>query len=550
MRVTFLGATKTVTGSNFLVEGAGKKFLVDCGMYQGKIKDELENEAPFLYDVNEIDFMLLTHAHIDHSGRIPKLYNEGYRGPIYATKATCDLCSIMLPDSGHIQEQENEWKNKKRKRKGQKEIPPLYTAEDATKCLEIFKPIKYDEVIEIDENIHVRFNDAGHMLGSSIIEVWVKEDGKEVKTVFSGDIGNNNIPLLSEPTMIEDADYLVMESTYGDRLHVDTENKAELFLEIVSETLDNGGTVVIPSFAVGRTQEILYELDVIKEEKSKDAKFKKEYETLMRAPVYVDSPLAISATEVFKENEDLFDDEAKAVMESGDNPLEFPGLKFTRTAEESKALNESDIPSIIISASGMCEVGRIKHHLKHNIWNPKSTILFVGYQAPGTLGRIIVDGAKRVKIFGEEFNVNARVEYLEGYSGHADQQWLLNFVYSFIKKPKHIFLVHGEPNGQLVLKDKIVESTKIPVTIPGYGEKYTLDENLTMEQKYKDPIANKYLRLQVIDRIETLQEEIEDMKNIVKEDILQKENNDTDVEKINEKVKELEKKIVDIIENK
>ena len=350
--------------------------------------------------------------------------------------------------------------------------------------------------------------------------------------------------------MIEDADYLVMESTYGDRLHVDTENKAELFLEIVSETLDNGGTVVIPSFAVGRTQEILYELDIIKEEKSKDAKFKKEYETLMRAPVYVDSPLAISATEVFKENEDLFDDEAKAVMESGDNPLEFPGLKFTRTAEESKALNESDIPSIIISASGMCEVGRIKHHLKHNIWNPKSTILFVGYQAPGTLGRIIVDGAKRVKIFGEEFNVNARVEYLEGYSGHADQQWLLNFVYSFIKKPKHIFLVHGEPNGQLVLKDKIVESTKIPVTIPGYGEKYTLDENLTMEQKYKDPIANKYLRLQVIDRIETLQEEIEDMKNIVKEDILQKENNDTDIEKINEKVKELEKKIVDIIENK
>ena len=550
MNITFLGAAKTVTGSNFLVEGAGKKFLVDCGMYQGKIKDELENEAPFLYDVNEIDFMLLTHAHIDHSGRIPKLYNEGYRGPIYATKATCDLCSIMLPDSGHIQEQENEWKNKKRKRKGQKEIPPLYTAEDATKCLEIFKPIKYDEVIEIDENIHVRFNDAGHMLGSSIIEVWVKEDGKEVKTVFSGDIGNNNIPLLSEPTMIEDADYLVMESTYGDRLHVDTENKAELFLEIVSETLDNGGTVVIPSFAVGRTQEILYELDVIKEEKSKDAIFKKEYETLMRAPVYVDSPLAISATEVFKENEDLFDDEAKAVMESGDNPLEFPGLKFTRTAEESKALNESDIPSIIISASGMCEVGRIKHHLKHNIWNPKSTILFVGYQAPGTLGRIIVDGAKRVKIFGEEFNVNARVEYLEGYSGHADQQWLLNFVYSFIKKPKHIFLVHGEPNGQLVLKDKIVESTKIPVTIPGYGEKYTLDENLTMEQKYKDPIANKYLRLQVIDRIETLQEEIEDMKNIVKEDILQKENNDTDVEKINEKVKELEKKIVDIIENK
>ena len=362
MNITFLGATKMVTGSNFLVEGAGKRFLVDCGMYQGKATDEMENEAPFLYNPADIDFMLLTHAHIDHSGRIPKLYNEGFRGPVYATKATCELCSIMLPDTGHNQEQENEWKNKKRKRKELKQQQPLYTAEEATKCLEIFKPIKYDEIIDIDEHIHVRFNDAGHMLGSAIIEVWVDEDGKTTKTVFSGDLGNNDIPLLSEPTMIEDADYLVMESTYGDRLHVGTHDKAKVFLDIVSETLDNGGTVVIPSFAVGRTQEILYELNIIKEERSKDEAFQKEYETLMRAPVYVDSPLAISATEVFKNNEDLFDDETKAIMERGDNPLEFPGLKFTRTADESKALNESDEPSIIISASGMCEVGRIKHH--------------------------------------------------------------------------------------------------------------------------------------------------------------------------------------------
>jgi len=549
MNITFLGATKMVTGSNFLVEGAGKRFLVDCGMYQGKATDEMENEAPFLYNPADIDFMLLTHAHIDHSGRIPKLYNEGFRGPVYATKATCELCSIMLPDSGHIQEQENEWKNNKRKRKGLKQQPPLYTAEEATKCLEIFKPIKYDEIIDIDEHIHVRFNDAGHMLGSAIIEVWVDEDGKTTKTVFSGDLGNNDIPLLSEPTMIEDADYLVMESTYGDRLHVGTHDKAKVFLDIVSETLDNGGTVVIPSFAVGRTQEILYELNIIKEERSKDEAFQKEYETLMRAPVYVDSPLAISATEVFKNNEDLFDDETKAIMERGDNPLEFPGLKFTRTADESKALNESDEPSIIISASGMCEVGRIKHHLKHNIWNPNSTILFVGYQAPGTLGRSIVDGAKKVKIFGEEFSVKARIEYIEGYSGHADQEWLLNFVYSFIKKPKHIFLVHGEPNGQLVLKNKIVGTTQIPVTIPGYGEKYTLDDNFTVEKKYEDPIDKRYLRLEVLDRIETLQEEIEDMKNIIKEDLLSKERSDDDVKRVNEKVKELEQRIVDIIEN-
>ncbi|MGN1327031.1 MAG: MBL fold metallo-hydrolase RNA specificity domain-containing protein, partial [Clostridia bacterium] len=321
------------------------------------------------------------------------------------------------------------------------------------------------------------------------------------------------------------------------------------FLNIVSETLENGGTVVIPSFAVGRTQEILYELDTIKEQKGQSPEFKEKYEELMRAPVYVDSPLAISATEIFKKNEDLFDDETKAIMERGDNPLEFAGLKFTKTADESKALNESNEPSIIISASGMCEVGRIKHHLKHNIWNPNSTILFVGYQAPGTLGRKIVDGAKTVKIFGEEFSVNARVEYIEGYSGHADQEWLLNFVYSFIKKPKHIFLVHGEPNGQLVLKDKIMESTQIPVTIPDYGEKYTLDDNLTMEKQYDDPVDKKYLRLQVLERMETLQEEIEDMKNIVKEDMLQQDRSDEDISKLNEKVKELERKIVEIIEN-
>ncbi len=550
MNITFLGATKTVTGSNFLVEAAGKKFLVDCGMYQGKATDELENEAPFLYNPSDIDFMILTHAHIDHSGRIPKLYNEGFKGPVYATKATCDLCSIMLPDSGHIQEQENEWKNKKRMRKGEKAIPPLYTAEEATKCLEIFKPIKYDEIIDIDENIHVRFNDAGHMLGSSIIELWVNEDGKETKTVFTGDLGNNDLPLLSSPTMIDDADYLVMESTYGDRLHVGTDNKAEVFLNIVAETLDKGGTVVIPSFAVGRTQEILYELNIIKDQKAQDEKFKAEYEKLTKAPVYVDSPLAISATEVFKDNVDLFDDETKEIMQRGDNPLEFPGLKFTRTADESKALNESNEPSIIISASGMCEVGRIKHHLKHNIWNPNSTILFVGYQAPGTLGRTIVDGAKKVKIFGEEFSVNARIEYIEGYSGHADQQWLLNFVYSFIKKPKHIFLVHGEPNGQLVLKDKIIENTKIPVTIPGFGESYTLDENLEVKQRYQEPVDKKFLRLQVLERMETLQEEIEDMKTIIKEDMLEQDKSDEEIARLNEKVKELEKKIVEIIENK
>lgn len=550
MKVTFLGATKTVTGSNFLVEAAGKKFLVDCGMYQGKAEDEWENSAPFAYDVHDIDFMLLTHAHIDHSGRIPKLYNEGYRNPIYATKATCDLCSIMLPDSGHIQEMEIEWKNRKRVRKGLKPEPPLYTAEEATKCLEIFSPIKYDEIIDISDKIHVRFNDAGHMLGSAIIEIWAEEEGKTTKAVFTGDLGNNDIPLLSSPTMIDDADYLVMESTYGGRLHNRNDDKAEMFLNIVSETLDKGGTVVIPSFAVGRTQEILYELNNLKDIRT-DEEFRKKYETLMRVPVYVDSPLAISATQIFKDNMDIFDEETQEIMRRGDNPLEFPGLQFTRTAEESKELNEKNESSIIISASGMCEVGRIKHHLKHNLWNPNSTILFVGYQAPGTLGRKIVDGAKKVKIFGEEIAVNARIEYIEGYSGHADQEWLLNFVYSFLRKPKTIFLVHGEPEGQVILKQKLQGTTQIPVIIPEYGEEYELNEEVQRLGRVRGAKEHekKYLRLEVLDRIQTLKEELEDMSDIVKEDMLNEDAKDEDIEKLNERIKELEQQIVKIVES-
>ena len=549
MKITFLGATKTVTGSNMLVEAAGKKFLVDCGMYQGKIEEEFDNSDPFLFDVNEIDFMLLTHAHIDHSGRIPKLYNEGYKNPIYATKATCDLCSIMLPDSGHIQETEVEWKNRKRIREGKDLIPPLYTAEDAMKSLEIFQPVQYDEIIEIDENIRVRFNDAGHMLGSAIIETWITEDGKTIKTVFTGDLGNNDLPLLDSPTMISNADYVVMESTYGNRLHVRNDDKAEVFLNIVSETLDKGGTVVIPSFAVGRTQEILYEIDKLKEGKKDDEEFLKKYKTLMNSPVYVDSPLAISATEIFKKNTELFDEEIQEKIKSGDNPLEFPGLKFTVTAEESKELNEMDDPCIILSASGMCEVGRIKHHLKHNLWKPESTILFVGYQAVGTLGRSIVEGAEKVKIFGEEIAVNARVEYIEGYSGHADQEWLLNFIYSFHTQPKHVFLVHGEEEEQNVLKEKIEQTAGIKTTIPSFAETYELNgvdeprceinqENLTKYNK----IARKY---EVLENIEKLISRMSDIETAVKNEEIQ--TNDEDIVNLSNRVKELQEHISKIM---
>ena len=550
MKVTFCGATKTVTGSNFLVEGAGKKFLVDCGLYQGGAKDEIKNEEPFPYDINEIDFMLLTHAHIDHSGRIPKLYKEGYRNPIYATNATCDLCAIMLPDSGHIQETETEWKNRKRIRRGEEELVPIYDAETAAKSLELFKGEPYNQIIELDDDIHVRFNDAGHMLGSSTIEIWIRENGENKKIVFSGDLGNNDIPLLAEPTMIQDADFLVMESTYGNRLHIKNENKAKTFINIVTDTIKNGGTVVIPSFAVGRTQEILYELNKIKDSEDDSPEFERKYRLLMNTPVYVDSPLAISATEVFKENMDLFDEETQKLIRRGDNPLEFPGLKFTQTVEESKALNESNESAIIISASGMCEVGRIKHHLKHNIWNPKNTILFVGYQAPGTLGRKIVDGAKTVKIFGEEIAVNARVEYIEGYSGHADQAGLLHFVDSFVKKPNHIFLVHGEEESQKVLRDKINENFDLPVSIPDYCESFDLTNTVQATGNIRKRNLNEYKKLEVIDRMETLKEELVDMESIVKEDILANTVNDDEISKLNERIKELEKQIVEIIENK
>ena len=390
----------------------------------------------------------------------------------------------------------------------------------------------------------------GICFGSSIIEVWVTEDGITKKIVFTGDLGNNDIPLLDSPTMIDTADYLVMESTYGNRLHMRNDEKASLFLDIVSSTLDNGGKVIIPSFAVGRTQEILYEIDKLKAEHTDDEVFQKKYKTLMKVPVFVDSPLAISATEVFKKNTNLFEEEIREKLKKGDHPLEFPGLKFTPTADESKALNENYEPSIIISASGMCEVGRIKHHLKHNLWNPNNTILFVGYQAPGTLGRTIVDGAEKVKIFGEEISVNARVEYIEGYSGHADQEWLLNFVYSFIQKPKHIFLVHGEPDSQAELKEKIIENVNIPVTIPKFGEKYDIEDVpvLTDVIQGSKKLENKQLRVDILNQIDALRDEIQDVTSTAKIKGYSKEESDKEVNDLTNKVEDLKEMIKKILE--
>ncbi|MBR3280585.1 MAG: MBL fold metallo-hydrolase [Clostridia bacterium] len=546
MKITFLGATRTVTGSNFLIETNDKKFLVDCGLYQGQDKEILLNSEDFMFTPSDIDFMLLTHAHIDHSGRIPKLYKDGYRGPIYATKATVDLCSIMLPDSGYIQESEVDWLNRKRMREGKHPVDALYTAQDAIDSQVLFEPVEYDEEIQLTPFIRVRFNEAGHMLGSAIIEVWVTEDGEEQKIVFSGDLGNDHIPLLRHPSRIEEADILVMETTYGDRDHINKDDKAGEFLQIVSKTLEQGGNVVIPSFAVGRTQEILYELQ--KSKQSEDPEFRREFDEVMEAPVYVDSPLATSATEVFLRNLNVLDEEVQQDIKDGKKPLDFPDLRFTTSVEESRALNEHANQSIIISASGMCEVGRIKHHLKHNLWRHDSTILFVGYQAVGTLGRKIVDGAKMVKIFGEEISVNANIKYIESFSGHADRSDLLAFVDNFRTKPKQVFLVHGEEEAQLSFSDLLYDMFKLKVEIPYRGDVYELTPNrYSKVGEIKSNNEYKYARLELLERLSTLREEIEDMSIMINDD-LKRENSDKKVSELTEKIKELEKQIVEIID--
>lgn len=541
MKLTFLGAAKTVTGSCFLLETKTKKILIDCGMFQGHAKEHALNCENFAFNPGEIDYVLLTHAHIDHSGRIPKLYLDGFKGEVIATKAAVELCEVMLPDSGHIQEVEVEWLNKKRARANKHPVQPLYTMQDAIDCIKLFSKVSYDEEIRLDENIHVTFRDAGHMLGSSIIEIWVRDGKEETKLVFTGDLGNIHIPLLKEPSTIFDADYLIMESTYGDRLHEDRENKAEKFLNIVTDTINNGGNVVIPSFAVGRTQEIIYELHKDKE------KYKDKLERLRDIPVYVDSPLAVSATEIFRRNLECFDEETQRFILTGDNPLDFPGLRFTRSADESKALNEMTENVVIISASGMCEAGRIKHHLKHNLWKPENTVLFVGYQAQGTLGRKILDGAKKVKIFGEEIFVNARIESIDGFSGHADKDGLLQWIRNFKKRPQKIFIVHGEPEAQEVLANEINETFGIECIIPDRGASFGFSG--TAVTKAGAAICEnkqKFIRLSVLEQLDVLKEELEELTEILKMD-LKEEKEDHEILELKTKLKNLEKVMVDVL---
>lgn len=434
MKLTFLGANHEVTGSCTLLEAAGKRFLIDCGMEQGK--DVYENQ-PLPIAPGEIDGVLITHAHIDHTGRLPLLVQQGFRGPIYATRPTVQLCDIMLRDSAHIQESEAEWKNRKARRAGMEEIQPLYTVEDAQATMQQFVGEEYGERIGIAPGVEVCFTDVGHLLGSASIEIWVTEAGRTTKLAFSGDIGNLNQPILRDPQYLTSADYVIMESTYGDRTHGPRPNYVSELAGIIQQTFDRGGNVVIPSFAVGRTQEMLY---FIREIKARGL-----VQGHGNFPVYIDSPLAIEATRIFRNNNDFcFDSEARALAGQGIDPIAFPGLHVSVTSDESRLINTDSTPKVIISASGMCEAGRIRHHLKHNLWRAECTILFVGFQAGGTLGRSLIDGAQSVKLFGEEIEVAAQIRQLTGMSGHADRDGLLRWVHAFEQKPRRVFVVHGE----------------------------------------------------------------------------------------------------------
>ena len=482
MKIQFCGASTGVTGSCHLITTDNHRILLDCGQFQGGKAQEAMNYEEFPFDPAEIDCLILSHAHIDHCGRIPLLFKRGFKGDIYCTDATADLLGVMLKDSGYIHEKEAEWKNRKNERAGRPVIEPLYTYNDAVDSLKFVKPVLYDQLIELNEEMKIVFNDAGHILGSAITELWVTENDTVSKIVFSGDLGVMNRPILRDPTIIKKADYVIMETTYGNRLHPQNSMDVRRLMDIIRETAARGGTTVIPSFAVGRTQELIYELNRVYDSNSE---YREAFKDLM---VYVDSPMATTATEVFKRNAQVFDDETKEYIRKGDHPLDFKNLKFTRTSEESMWLNSDRKPKVIISASGMCEAGRIRHHLKHNLWDSRASIVFVGYQAEGTLGRKLVEGAQEVTLFGEKIKVNAQIHNLEGFSGHADRDGLLEWLGGFRQQPKHIFLVHGENDSKEDFAKTVKEQLGYePVVVHGNSE-YVLEENeiVSMRQTAED----------------------------------------------------------------
>ncbi|MFA7673163.1 MAG: MBL fold metallo-hydrolase [Clostridia bacterium] len=517
MKLTFYGATKEVTGSNAILEAAGKKVMIDCGMFQGSSATKALNYEKFAYNASEIDYMILTHAHIDHSGRIPLLYKRGYKGSVICTKATKELCEIMLIDSANIQESDTEYKNIKRLRAGNDPLEPLYTVEDATLALKRFEPVHYHEIIKLDDNISIRFMDAGHILGSSSVTINIFENDIMTTLVFTGDIGKRGTPIINDPEYIEGCDYLIMESTYGNKKHMQANNPDETMFKIIDDTLDRRGTVIIPSFAVGRTQEMIYAFNKNLAIKSKLSKF-------WNIPVYVDSPLSTSATSVFKNNSDDFDDEAKQYIKNGDNPLDFPNLKFTASVEESKALNKDNYPKIIVSSSGMCDAGRIRHHLKHNLYKPNTTVLFVGYQAEGSLGRLLVDGVKKVRILGETINVKARIEMIDGFSGHGDMDDLDDFIGHIKKKPVKVFLVHGEADQILPFSERIKSKFGIDTVIAEKFETYELFDGLGVTELKQDAVLKDHTdsKLVLLNLVTDVKRKVKDVSELIAYDEINK----------------------------
>ena len=488
MKLEFLGAAHEVTGSCHYLEFADKHVLVDCGMEQGP---DLYVNQEIPVNASTIDYVFVTHAHIDHSGLLPMLYNHGFRGQIFTTTATHQLCEIMLKDSAHIQMFEAEWKNPKAKRAGRPEVVPLYDMNDAVGVLGHFVSCDYHSVINVCEGLKVRFVDAGHLLGSSSIEMWISENTaegvEERKIVFSGDIGPGNRPLIKDPEYLTSADYVVMESTYGDRTHETPPDYAVELARVIRDTFTRGGNLVIPAFSVGRTQEMLYFIRRIKMEN-----LLPEFQNF---EVYVDSPLAVEATTIFGKNvQDCFDDTALALVQQGINPIGFPGLRMAITSDESKMINFNDKPKVILSASGMCEAGRIRHHLKHNLWRKDSTILFVGYQVPGTLGNMLLNGAKEVKLFGETIEVQAKIENLPGISGHADVNQLTKWVSMFDPKPKRVFIVHGEDKVTEQFAAHIHEELGLEAYAPFSGDAFDLLTGACVAQGSREAVEKKSTR--------------------------------------------------------
>ncbi|MCD7818705.1 MAG: MBL fold metallo-hydrolase [Lachnospiraceae bacterium] len=481
MRLEFIGAAHEVTGSCHYLEFGERRILIDCGMEQGP--DIYENqELPV--NAAAIDYVFVTHAHIDHSGLLPLLYARGFRGQIFATNATAQLCNIMLKDSAHIQESEAEWKNRKAQRAGKPEVIPMYTMADAENVLKLFVPCHYGSKVHVCEDLTVCFRDAGHLLGSAFIEMWINESGKTCKLIFSGDLGNGNRALIRDPEIPESADYLIIESTYGDRLHDVPPDYATELAKVLSATFSRGGNVVIPAFSVGRTQEMLYYLRQIKVEQM--------LPTFPDFEVYVDSPLSNEATNIYNESvEECFREKDLKMIRSGINPIRFPGLRQSITSADSQAINTDQNPKVIISASGMCEAGRIRHHLKHNLWRSESTVVFVGYQVPGTMGYHLLNGAKEVKLFGETIQVRAHILNLPGISGHADRDHLTAWVQGMKKKPKRIFVVHGEDQVTDAFAEHLAESVGVEATAPYSGDIYDLAENVCVVSGSRKPAEKK-----------------------------------------------------------